>query len=113
MNLDYFRTKLSRDKEKLKQEIKYYQTEDPFSDKTRAEGISEDSITEIEEHDRLNATKDELEKTLEDVVLAIQRIDQGKFGECTDCGSQISQERLEIIATASLCSACQQKKVGA
>ena len=113
MNLGHFRTKLNSKREKLEEEIKYYRKEDPYSDKTRARGILEDDITEIEEHDRLSATKAELEKTLKEVDVALQRIDQGKFGNCTNCGGQISQERLEIMPTVSLCLTCKQKKIRA
>lgn len=113
MNLEYFKTKLNNEKETLAEEIKYYRKEDPYSDKTRAIGISEDGITESEEHDRLSATKAELERTLKDVEAALQRLDRGKFGKCTNCGSQISLERLEIMPSASLCLTCQQKGIRA
>ncbi len=113
MNLEHFKVKLKAEKENLEKEIKYYQKEDPYSDKTRATGISEDGITETEEHDRLSATKTELEKTLTEVEAALARLEQGKFGKCSNCGNQISEERLDIMPSASLCLSCQQKQVRA
>lgn len=113
MNVAHFKEKLEKEKENLEKEIKYYRKEDPYSDKTRSRGILDDDITEIEEHDRLNATKVELEKLLTEVEGALERITKGTYGKCANCGNTISEERLEVMPTAKLCLTCQQAKVRA
>src|SRR5262245_53288560 len=43
---------------------------------------------------------------LEQVNAALQRIDDGSFGNCTSCRTPISEERLKAIPYAALCVRC-------
>lgn len=48
---------------------------------------------------------------------AIERIDAGEFGECEDCGDQISEARLKARPVTTLCIECKteqerQEKIG-
>jgi RNA polymerase-binding protein DksA len=51
-----------------------------------------------------------LEENEEDLLLAIdgalQRIEDGTYGICTNCGKPIGQERLEALPWAELCIDC-------
>ena len=49
-------------------------------------------------------------KRLEEVDLALQRIDAGTFGVCESCGQDIPPKRLERVPDASLCVACKEKQ---
>ena len=109
MNLKSFETKLLAEKETLEKQVRYLHSEDPYADKTRNRGIIEDDVTDVEEHDRLSATKDELERSLTDVKDALKRLADGKFGNCSNCGEKISPERLEIMPSARYCLACQKR----
>jgi DnaK suppressor protein len=53
---------------------------------------------------------DGLRQRLEDVVAALQRIDKGTYGKCSNCGQDIPPERLEAVPTAALCINCKQRK---
>lgn len=44
------------------------------------------------------------------VEAALVRIEDGTYGECTDCGGQIPFERLEAYPTAVRCTACQSRR---
>lgn len=46
---------------------------------------------------------------LQQVEEALQRIDNGSFGYCRDCGQEIAGGRLEIMPHAAFCVACQRK----
>ena len=52
-----------------------------------------------------------LEKTegqlLDQVRMALQRIDEGTFGHCVDCGRPIAAERLEALPHTSRCVDCE------
>lgn len=37
---------------------------------------------------------------------SLKRIDNGDYGECTQCGVNIKKERLEIDPTAVMCFEC-------
>jgi len=41
---------------------------------------------------------------------ALQRIENGTYGFCTDCGQLIDKERLEAVPHAQLCINCKLKK---
>ena len=41
---------------------------------------------------------------------ALERIRQGSFGECAECGGEIEAKRLEALPWAQLCVACQQAR---
>jgi DnaK suppressor protein len=44
------------------------------------------------------------------VEVAINRIDEGEFGQCAACGEDIESKRLQAVPWASLCLGCQEKK---
>jgi RNA polymerase-binding protein DksA len=49
------------------------------------------------------------EQLLEQVEEALQRIEDGTFGKCGDCGRDISQARLEAIPYSARCIQCAQR----
>lgn len=65
--------------------------------------------------DRLNYTEnDGLVNTLEEhtvreiamLKVALSRIDEGSWGECSRCGKSISESRMRALPTATICVAC-------
>jgi len=46
--------------------------------------------------------------TLKLIEDALDRISEGDFGDCTNCGSEISTKRLEAIPWAQFCIKCQE-----
>lgn len=44
---------------------------------------------------------------LQEVEAALQRIADGTYGECVDCGADIGYERLKAYPTAMRCVVCQ------
>ncbi len=113
MDLTPYKKLLEDEIEKLTQEISFYKQEDPYLDKNRSSQTFDDSITEIEGHDRIAATKSDLEVSLKDAKAALARIENNTFGVCLNCGQKISPERLSAIPTAAFCTSCQSKKKGA
>lgn len=51
-----------------------------------------------------------LEKRLEEVNLALEKIKQGTYGLCESCQGKISEERLRAFPTAKVCLSCKDKK---
>jgi DnaK suppressor protein len=41
--------------------------------------------------------------------VALRRIKEGNFGECSNCGEAINHKRLEAVPWAQYCIACQEK----
>src|SRR5712692_6053414 len=46
-------------------------------------------------------------RLLRDVVAALQKIDNGSFGDCERCGEVIADKRLEALPFARYCIGCQ------
>jgi DnaK suppressor protein len=46
-------------------------------------------------------------RVLRDVVAALQKIDDGSFGNCERCGEPIADKRLEALPFARYCIDCQ------
>ncbi|MDA2927313.1 TraR/DksA family transcriptional regulator [Acidobacteria bacterium AH-259-G07] len=46
---------------------------------------------------------------LQAVVGALSRIDDGTYGECTNCGESVDRKRLEAVPWTPLCLRCQEE----
>ena len=62
--------------------------------------------------DRRLSLLEQLEDQLADVNKALNRIEEGTYGICTNCGEAIMPERLEALPYAELCINCQRKEGG-
>jgi DnaK suppressor protein len=49
-------------------------------------------------------------KALHDIDEALRKINEGTYGICEECGEEISEKRLSVIPTATLCVNCQGNK---
>ena len=52
------------------------------------------------------------EQVLSEIDAALQRIEDGTYGICANCGQEIPRERLEANPSASLCIDCKRKVEG-
>ncbi|MEN8040365.1 MAG: TraR/DksA C4-type zinc finger protein [Actinomycetota bacterium] len=50
-----------------------------------------------------------LKAHLDGVNSAIERIEDGTYGDCSDCGDEIGEDRLEYRPTSSKCIDCKSK----
>jgi DnaK suppressor protein len=79
------------------------------------EGITiEKSADELDEVDQACGRDiavhnlDRESQALRHVRRALRRIDEGDFGECANCGEEISRKRLGALPWAALCLRCQE-----
>ena len=49
------------------------------------------------------------ERNLRRIDQALQRLDQGSYGFCENCGEPISAERLKALPQATMCMKCKSK----
>ena len=68
-----------------------------------------DSGTNLADADREEASLEVLLAQQERVRAALGRVDAGTYGQCVDCGRDLSDERLEARPEAERCVDCQQK----
>ena len=85
-----------------------------ISDETGEDAVFDNHLadTATETYDReLDYTLEEnSEHVLSEIEAALQRIEAGTYGICTNCGKQIPEERLEALPWATLCIDCQRQR---
>ena len=50
--------------------------------------------------------RDQFQRRLEQIQNALQRIEEGSYGQCESCGRDIEQARLAALPFTSLCIDC-------
>lgn len=74
-------------------------------------GSSEDeNAEEIEDMIDEESTLVSLTKNVSDIDKAMEKIEEGSYGTCTNCGELIEEKRLEFNISSVMCSTCQTKK---
>ncbi|MEX2253817.1 MAG: TraR/DksA C4-type zinc finger protein [Acidimicrobiia bacterium] len=68
-----------------------------------------DSSQVTAERGELEAIASTLTETLQEVEDALAKLDEGTYGRCESCGSQIADARLEAMPAARLCIDCASK----
>ena len=51
-----------------------------------------------------------MEKTLANVNTSLKKIEEGEYGICENCNSEIDEARLEAFPSAKYCMRCQEQK---
>ncbi len=69
-----------------------------------------DTATETLEREIANTLEQHDERLLGAIDGALERIEDGTYGKCVNCGAQIPEERLEAMPWATLCIDCKRKE---
>ena len=69
-----------------------------------------DSSQVTAERGEAEALANTLQETLTEVEHALEKMDNGSFGVCEDCGKPIAQPRLEAMPAARFCIDCASKQ---
>ncbi|MGC9031678.1 MAG: TraR/DksA family transcriptional regulator [Minisyncoccia bacterium] len=97
VQLDSFAKKISKKGKKDN-----WQTKMPVFDGNQIEEESD----QVEEYTHLIAIEESLEKQLEEINSALNKIKKGTYGICEVCKKEIEKERLEAFPQAKTCSKC-------
>lgn len=74
----------------------------------RVRDAGEESVADLVATTNLSMLDREVNE-LRDVEAALDRIREGAYGQCQDCGGEIARERLEAYPTAKRCVECQRR----
>lgn len=108
---------LEKEKESLERQLQSFANKDAnlkgdwdtrfprFSEETGGSSM-ERAADEVEEYGRLLPIEFSLEKKLQDINLALEKIKKGKYGICENCKKPISLERLKAFPAAKNCAKC-------
>jgi DnaK suppressor protein len=110
--VDALRQRLQARAAELRGEIRSVDAEDAAARTVMPRDTVEDSADQGERL-RNQAVRD-AEKArdaqeLDDVAAALQRMDEGRYGDCIDCGVHIDVRRLLAQLAAARCLACQER----
>jgi len=118
IDTDRFREALLQERQRVQAALDNLHEENPGS---IADETGEDTMYDNHLADTATVTYDrELDYTLEEnsehvlreIDAALRRIEDGTYGQCTNCGKQIAAERLEARPWATLCIDCQRQREG-
>jgi RNA polymerase-binding protein DksA len=70
------------------------------------EADSKEQAAQLENQEVLDALANEATQEIERINQAMQRMDDGTYGVCVDCGADIDIRRLNARPFASKCIAC-------
>jgi len=80
----------------------------------RSDGITDRDVLDTAESSEVD-TQDDIEfaliqmkaETLNKIDAALRRIDEGSYGDCSECGSEIAEARLRALPFAVRCRDCE------
>ena len=109
--------KLEKEKIEIEKELKRFAQQDqkltgdwdtkfPKWDGDSGSSSLERAADEVEEYSTLLSLEHKLEKRLQDINLALEKIRKGKYGVCEKCGQSISIQRLNFYPEARICAKC-------
>jgi len=107
--LEYFREQLIKERENLLQEAsktvnnRVLLEENNLPDYADIASLESDRLFLLRLRDR------EL-KLIRKIDQALERIENGSFGICENCGKEINEERLKARPVTTLCIACKTKQ---
>lgn len=78
------------------------------SDVNYGDGFADAAATTAERTERLGLV-DTLKGQLDEVERALQRIEEGSYGLCANCGKEIPAARLEARPESTLCIDCKSR----
>jgi DnaK suppressor protein len=67
------------------------------------------AASQVFEQQRDLALRGRAERALAEVEAALERLDDGSYGTCTNCGRPVPPERLEALPWAAHCIDCQRQ----
>ena len=84
-----------------------------ISDETGEDAVYDnhlaDTATETYDRELDYSLEENSENVLAEIDAALKRIEDGTYGTCTNCGTQIPAERLEARPWATLCISCKRE----
>ena len=99
--------KLIEEKKLIEANLKRFESELDFGDDT---DHMEEEADEIEETANFLSVKENQDKRLEQIETALERIKNGTYGICTECGGAIEKEVLAVDPESLLCKKCKVSK---
>ena len=106
--LEAFKKRLEDRQRELRQNVSRNEQDGRAADMDSAQDIADRASSSYTKEFLFHQSSNE-RQTLQMVEGALNRIREGTFGECINCGNEINPKRLEAVPWARLCVPCQSK----
>jgi len=114
--IEKLKERLETEKKSLTKELESFADADPKLKHNwdtrypnREDGDKDEEADEVQEYDNKLSLEYSMELKLKAVDLALEKIEQGKYGTCEGCGKEIGEERLLACPEAKTCLKCGSK----
>lgn len=107
VDVERFRTALLEERQRVQEAKEYIHGEHPDNDDEMnlSTHLADNAALTLEQE--LDETLEESSgNVLAEIDAALQRIEDGTYGTCANCGTEIPAERLEAVPWATLCIDC-------
>ena len=106
-----FEENLQKEKEKILKQINELKKNDPFADPDHASDNAavDTDVREQVGHETIEAQIKYLQKKLDDIEIALNKMAKKNYGTCEKCHQNIPFPRLKLIPEARYCIGCEQK----
>lgn len=101
-SLDSLRDELKQQKVELEQRLSRIHE----NHRRPLESDSKERAMQLENTEVVDALGNEAREELEQISVALQRIENGDYGLCISCGDAISEQRLKAFPRANKCIEC-------
>jgi RNA polymerase-binding transcription factor DksA len=97
--------KLRTEHKKAEEEIARLRSDDPFSDPEHVvdNAAIDTDVREQSQHQVIEAEINVLQRRLDDITHALQKIEKGNYGYCERTNKPIPEARLKLIPEARTC----------
>src|SRR5216684_6293993 len=106
--LDTFKKRLEERQIALRRAVSRTEEDGRIADQDTAQDIADRAASSYTKEFLFSQSNND-RQLLQMVEIALQRIREGAFGECANCGNDINPKRLEAVPWTRHCIACQEK----
>jgi DnaK suppressor protein len=106
--LETFKKRLEERQQTLRKAVSRTEEDGRVADQDTAQDIADRAASSYTKEFLFSQSNND-RQLLQMVETALQRIREGGFGECVNCGNDINPKRLEAVPWTRHCIACQEK----
>ncbi|HKV93534.1 MAG TPA: TraR/DksA C4-type zinc finger protein [Candidatus Angelobacter sp.] len=106
--LDTFKKRLEERQQSLRKMVSRTEEDGRVADQDSAQDIADRAASSYTKEFLFSQSNND-RQLLQMVESALQRLREGSFGECINCGHEINPKRLEAVPWTRFCIACQEK----
>ena len=106
--LETFRKRLEERQQALRKAVSRTEEDGRIADQDTAQDIADRAASSYTKEFLFSVSNND-RQLLQMVETALQRIREGSFGECVNCGAEINAKRLEAVPWTRYCIECQEK----